>query len=168
MWGSVERPSARCSGAGLPVVSSSRTWILNRRSTHYTGRCSIGFWSAMGRLISPSLKAPRTSCWPASPIDRRPHARPPHVKDATTKETTVSTHKHECDVLVIGSGAAGFAAAITAKKAGLDVLLTEKAPVFGGTTATSGGYIWIPGNHLMKAEGLEDDIDEARAYLRAH
>lgn len=80
----------------------------------------------------------------------------------------MSTHKHECDVLVIGSGAAGFSAAITAKKAGLDVLLTEKAPVFGGTTATSGGYIWIPGNHLMKAEGLDDDIDEARAYLRAH
>ena len=79
---------------------------------------------------------------------------------------TINTH--ECDVLVIGSGAGGFAAAITARKAGLDVLLTEKAPVFGGTTATSGGYIWIPCNHLMANEGLADDIDEARQYLRAH
>lgn len=51
---------------------------------------------------------------------------------------------HRCDVLVIGSGAGGFATAITARKAGLDVLMVEKAPVFGGTTAISGGYIWIP------------------------
>lgn len=74
--------------------------------------------------------------------------------------------KHRCDVLVIGSGAGGFAAAITARKAGLDVLLTEKASVFGGTTATSGGYIWIPGNPLAQAEGQKDDPDDQRLYLR--
>ena len=79
---------------------------------------------------------------------------------------TGAMNTHNCDVLVIGSGAAGFAAAITARKAGLDVVVTEKAPVFGGTTATSGGYIWIPGNHLAKKEGLEDDLDSARRYLR--
>lgn len=79
---------------------------------------------------------------------------------------TIQTHR--CDVLVIGSGAGGFSAAITARKAGLDVLLTEKAPVFGGTTATSGGYIWIPGNHLMAGQGLSDDVNDARAYLREH
>lgn len=80
----------------------------------------------------------------------------------------VTVNTHECDVLVIGSGAGGFATAITARKAGLEVLLTEKAPVFGGTTATSGGYIWIPCNHLMAAQGLADDIDDARRYLREH
>ncbi len=80
----------------------------------------------------------------------------------------VAVNTHECDVLVIGSGAGGFATAITARKAGLEVLVTEKAPVFGGTTATSGGYIWIPCNHLMAAQGLADDIDDARRYLKEH
>ncbi|MFW7341016.1 FAD-dependent oxidoreductase [Pollutimonas sp. H1-120] len=79
-----------------------------------------------------------------------------------------TTNVHECDVLVIGSGAGGFSAAITARKAGLDVLMTEKAPVFGGTTATSGGYLWIPCNHLMADRGMSDDIDDARRYLREH
>src|SRR5262249_39479055 len=71
-----------------------------------------------------------------------------------------------CDVLVVGSGAAGFAAAITAKKRGLDVLLIEKEPYFGGTTALSGGFLWIPANHHEKAAGIADDTDKARRYLR--
>ena len=45
----------------------------------------------------------------------------------------------ECDVVVVGSGAAGLSCAITAKKRGLDVVVIEKEPVFGGTTALSGG-----------------------------
>jgi succinate dehydrogenase/fumarate reductase flavoprotein subunit len=76
-------------------------------------------------------------------------------------------HEHRCDVLVIGSGAGGFATAITARKAGLDVLMVEKAPVFGGTTAISGGYIWIPGNSQATGAGLDDDPDACRRYLRA-
>ena len=76
-------------------------------------------------------------------------------------------NRHECDVLVIGSGAAGFAAAITARKAGLDVLVVEKSGCFGGTSAVSGGYIWIPGNSLARAAGIADPPDKARQYLRA-
>ena len=75
-------------------------------------------------------------------------------------------NNHECDVLVVGSGAGGFATAITARKAGLDVLLIEKAPVFGGTTATSGGYIWIPGNPVSAEAGIEDDPEDRRTYLK--
>jgi succinate dehydrogenase/fumarate reductase flavoprotein subunit len=73
---------------------------------------------------------------------------------------------HECDVLVIGSGAGGFASAITARKAGLDVLMVEKANVFGGTTATSGGIIWIPANPLATRSGVEDNLEDCRLYLR--
>lgn len=77
-----------------------------------------------------------------------------------------NVQEYHCDVLVVGSGAGGFSAAITARKAGLNVLLTEKAPVFGGTTAISGGYIWIPGNPLAEAAGLHDSPDDIRTYLR--
>jgi succinate dehydrogenase/fumarate reductase flavoprotein subunit len=73
---------------------------------------------------------------------------------------------HECDVLVAGSGAAGMAAAITARSGGLDVLIVEKEPRFGGTTARSGGWLWIPGTSLARAYGIEEMPDQARAYLR--
>ena len=61
---------------------------------------------------------------------------------------------HECDVLVVGSGAAGMAAAVTARHRGLDVLIVEKEPRFGGTTARSGGWLWIPGTSLARAFGI--------------
>lgn len=70
-----------------------------------------------------------------------------------------------CDVLVIGAGAAGLAAAVTAKKAGLDVLVVEKDAVFGGTTALSGGWLWIPCNPLAQRAGIVDSLAKARTYL---
>jgi succinate dehydrogenase/fumarate reductase flavoprotein subunit len=73
---------------------------------------------------------------------------------------------HDCDVLVAGSGAAGMAAAITARSRGLDVLIVEKEPRFGGTTARSGGWLWIPGTSLARAYGIEETPDQARTYLR--
>ena len=72
-----------------------------------------------------------------------------------------------CDVLVIGSGAGGLAAAVTAAKLGLKVIVAEKAPVFGGTTARSGGYLWIPCNPVSARAGAADSREEARAYLRS-
>src|SRR5689334_21102794 len=51
--------------------------------------------------------------------------------------------EHFCDVLVVGSGAGGLATAVAAAHRGLDVLVVEKEPVFGGTTARSGGWMWI-------------------------
>jgi len=71
----------------------------------------------------------------------------------------------ECDVLVAGSGAGGLAAAITARRHGLDVIVAEKAPQFGGTTALSGGWLWIP-RHPMQAQiGVKDSVEEASTYL---
>ncbi|MAG64663.1 MAG: 3-oxosteroid 1-dehydrogenase [Pseudomonadales bacterium] len=71
-----------------------------------------------------------------------------------------------CDVLVIGSGAAGLATAITAKKKGLDVIVLEKEPVIGGTTAFSGGVLWIPGNRHARAQGIRDSREAALTYLQ--
>ncbi|MET4386229.1 succinate dehydrogenase/fumarate reductase flavoprotein subunit [Bradyrhizobium sp. F1.4.3] len=73
---------------------------------------------------------------------------------------------YECDVLVAGSGASGMSAAITARYRGLDVLIVEKEPRFGGTTARSGGWLWIPGTSLARAYGIEETPDQARTYLR--
>ncbi|KEA62690.1 Succinate dehydrogenase/fumarate reductase, flavoprotein subunit [Marinobacterium lacunae] len=71
-----------------------------------------------------------------------------------------------CDLLVVGSGAGGLSTAITAKKKGLDVVVIEKAPVFGGTTAFSGGVLWIPGNHHGRKQNPADTRDAAVEYIR--
>jgi len=73
---------------------------------------------------------------------------------------------YECDVLVAGSGCSGMSAAITARYRGLDVLIVEKEQRFGGTTARSGGWLWIPGTSLAKAYGIEETPEQARTYLR--
>lgn len=72
----------------------------------------------------------------------------------------------DCDVLVIGSGASGMAAAITAASEGLKVLVIEKEPKFGGTTARSGGWLWIPGTSLATRQGIHEAPDAAKTYLK--
>jgi succinate dehydrogenase/fumarate reductase flavoprotein subunit len=71
------------------------------------------------------------------------------------------------DVIVIGAGAAGMAAASVAAAEGLRVLLIEKSGKVGGTTAISGGMVWIPANGKMNAAGLADTPELAHAYLTA-
>jgi succinate dehydrogenase/fumarate reductase flavoprotein subunit len=72
----------------------------------------------------------------------------------------------DCDALVVGSGAAGMSAAITAAHAGLKVVIAEKEQHFGGTTARSGGWLWIPGTSLARAWGIQESPEQARTYLR--
>jgi 3-oxosteroid 1-dehydrogenase len=71
----------------------------------------------------------------------------------------------EVDVVIAGSGAAGMTAALTAAHLGLSALVIEKAAVFGGSTARSGGGIWAPGNAVLRAAGVADTPEQARAYL---
>ena len=72
------------------------------------------------------------------------------------------------DVLVIGSGCGGLTAALTADISNpAKVLVIEKSHLIGGTSATSGGVIWIPDNHLGKEKGAQDSISEAKDYLKA-
>ena len=74
---------------------------------------------------------------------------------------------HEVDVVVMGSGAAGLVAAITAADSGASVALVEKSDLIGGTTAMSGGIIWMPVNHLQAEAGIADSREQALAYLEA-
>ena len=69
------------------------------------------------------------------------------------------------DVIVLGSGIAGLAAALAAHEAGLRPVLIEKADTIGGTTTDSYGLIWIGGNHLMRAAGEDDTRDDVIAYM---
>lgn len=72
---------------------------------------------------------------------------------------------YRCDVLVVGAGAGGLATAVSAAHRRLNVLVVEKEPVFGGTTARSGGWMWIPCNAPAKRAGVEDSREKARLYL---
>ncbi|WP_168788823.1 FAD-dependent oxidoreductase [Paraburkholderia aromaticivorans] len=70
-----------------------------------------------------------------------------------------------CDLVVVGSGAAGLATAITARKRGLDVIVLEKEPVFGGTTALSGGVLWIPLSRYGRQQNPADTVERVRQYM---
>lgn len=72
----------------------------------------------------------------------------------------------ETDVLVFGSGVGGFSTAVFARQNGLRTLVCEKLSVVGGTTATSGGIVWIPCSAQARAAGVDDSIDKARTYLK--
>ncbi|WUO94344.1 3-oxosteroid 1-dehydrogenase [Streptomyces sp. NBC_00273] len=73
----------------------------------------------------------------------------------------------EYDVVVVGSGAAGMTAALTAAKRGLSVLVVEKAPTFGGSAARSGAGIWLPNNSVILGAGVPDTPQKAATYLAA-
>lgn len=72
----------------------------------------------------------------------------------------------EVDLVVVGAGAAGLSAAVTAAAAGARVRLIEHTPWVGGTTAISGGMVWVPGNRQMADAGQPDSLDAVQAYLQ--
>jgi len=71
------------------------------------------------------------------------------------------------DFIVVGAGAGSCCAALVLRQAGKRVLIVEKSALFGGTTATSGGVMWIPNNRFMKEAGVPDSREQALAYLDA-
>ena len=73
----------------------------------------------------------------------------------------------EYDVVVVGSGAAGMVAALTTAHQGLSTVVVEKAAHYGGSTARSGGGVWIPNNEILKRDGVTDTSEAARKYLHA-
>lgn len=81
-------------------------------------------------------------------------------------QTSDASPRIEVDVLVIGSGAGALSAAVTAALRGLRVLVVEKEARLGGSTARSGGWLWVPCNPLARRAGIADDPQRASAYLQ--
>ena len=75
------------------------------------------------------------------------------------------TTDHTVDYLVIGSGAAGMSAALHADELGMDVLTVEASPQYGGSSAISGGLVWIPDNPQLPSRGIADSRHDSIAYL---
>ncbi len=73
---------------------------------------------------------------------------------------------HEVDLVVVGTGGAGLTAALAASEHGASVILLEKSGKVGGTTAVSGGVVWVPCNPHMAAVGISDSREEALQYIR--
>ena len=77
----------------------------------------------------------------------------------------MEVNEDEFDVVVVGSGAAGMTAALLAAHRGCRTVVIEKAEVFGGSTARSGGGLWLPGNAVLRRAGVRDTDEAARTYL---
>ncbi len=75
------------------------------------------------------------------------------------------TWDYETDIIVVGSGAAAYSAAITARSRGAEVIMIEKAEHYGGTTIRSGGGFWIPNNQFQRERGIEDSKEDALRYM---
>lgn len=71
------------------------------------------------------------------------------------------------DVVVVGSGAGGLTAALTAQLKGLTALVIEKTDQYGGSSSLSGGAIWVPNNVYLERAGLKDTMEKAEAYIEA-
>jgi 3-oxosteroid 1-dehydrogenase len=76
------------------------------------------------------------------------------------------TERITTDVVIVGSGGAALTAALSAREQGARVVLVEKSALIGGTTAMSGGLLWVPNNRHMRSEGRADSFDEAFRYIR--
>jgi 3-oxosteroid 1-dehydrogenase len=95
-------------------------------------------------------------------MENRFYRRSTPEEQAVNDKTRIS----EVDWLVAGTGAAGMTGAVVADQLGGSVMIVEKEPVYGGTTAKSGGVAWIPGNHRQAENGVEDSVEEGLTYLK--
>ncbi len=143
----------------MPAGAGMTMWY--HRKVCHTG--APVFASKLARLAArPYL--PRNHC-PLTYIKVTIAAGRDEVDDGADWSDSMPQGPEPFDVIVLGAGAGGMTAAAVAAAEGLRVLLLEKAPVVGGTTAISGGMVWIPNNPQMAAVGRADSRAAAETYL---
>src|SRR5688500_3851173 len=144
---------------------------LRRRCTSGNGGARAGRWTL---AEIDGMKIGKASPAAQSPARRKvlkgllagSAASAATLAGAATKPAVVGrVYAGEADVLVVGSGAAGTAAALAAARAGSTVILFEKMPFEGGTTAKSGGVFWIPNNLLQRGKNVTDAREDALKYM---
>jgi 3-oxosteroid 1-dehydrogenase len=79
----------------------------------------------------------------------------------------ITNENRPVDVVVVGAGMGGLSAALTAHECGLSTLVLEASPKVGGAAAYSGGQVWVGGNHVAAARGIEDSINRTLTYVRS-
>lgn len=82
-----------------------------------------------------------------------------------SKAAAADTWDREADIVVVGSGAGASTAAIVAHEAGSSVVMLEKAPIPGGTSARSAGVMWVPANFTLRAKGIRDEKEDCLRYM---
>lgn len=100
-------------------------------------------------------------------MNNRPGSVGSHPPDIKNIDADSISWSKELDWIVVGSGGGGLTSAITAHKHGLKTLVVEKTPYVGGTTARSGGGVWIPGNSMYNLDKTLDTKEDIKAYLDA-
>jgi 3-oxosteroid 1-dehydrogenase len=136
-----ENTATRELGGELPPRG---TRVDRRRFLATAGAAGVGLAAGEG-LAGPGMWLAHA----AEAVD----SNPPAIWDMTA------------DVVVVGTGGAGFAAAVTARSKGSSVIMLEKGLIYGGTTAKSGGTLWIPNNSIMRAQGIADPKEWALRYM---
>lgn len=90
-----------------------------------------------------------------------------NTKKSSARKPFGRPSKDTYDVIVVGSGAAGLSASLTAARRGLKVLMVEKSDQWGGSTSKSAGMVWVPGNNVFARLGGSDSTDLGRQYMKA-
>jgi 3-oxosteroid 1-dehydrogenase len=134
-------------GSELNRVASSR--VSRRRFLHAAGA------AAGGVAVGMPLRGAAQDATPGTGTGA----------DGLVSTTLPSAWDREADVVVVGTGGASFAAAVTARQAGASVVMLEKAANPGGTTLLSGNEYWIPNNSKMRAAGKTDPREDALKYM---
>src|SRR5579859_3430271 len=98
---------------------------------------------------------------------RRRSSGPPAVPVAAGMGGAVTQFDETFDFVVVGSGGGSMCAGLLMRTLGKSVLILEKTSLVGGTTARSGGVMWVPNNPFMARDGVEDSYEKAAAYLDA-
>jgi len=87
------------------------------------------------------------------------------LSESDGRHSMSAAQQETYDVVVLGSGAAGLTAALTASLAGLSAIVLEHVAEIGGTSARSSGSVWVPDNHHIRDRGILDDRERAERYL---
>ncbi len=85
--------------------------------------------------------------------------------ESETSADPVIKWDDEADIVVVGTGVGAGTAALTARENGDSVIMVEKAPIFGGTSAKTVGVLWIPNNFTLRDKGIEDSKQDCLRYL---